>query len=458
MNAQDAKDCEAAQAALRQGAREIAARLRACGYQALWAGGCVRDLLMGRQPNDYDVATNATPQELLRLFPEAVPVGKAFGVVVVPWHGHNYELATFRADMGYSDGRRPDAVKFSDAQTDARRRDFTINALFMDPETLEVIDYVEGRRDIAARLIRCVGDADARFSEDHLRMLRAIRFAATLDFAVEEKTFAAIRRNAPKIQKISAERIQQELLRLLTESERPGSGIRLLDSSRLLEFILPEVAALKGQEQPPAFHPEGDVFTHTTLMLDAMGKGPSRLALACLLHDVGKPACAHKAEDRLRFHGHARKSAELAENILRRLKISNDDIKAITYIIENHMRFMDVTRMRRATLIRLTSEPTFPLELEMHRLDCIASHGDISNYEFLKQFVAQREAEPALPQPYVTGADILKMGIPEGPEVGKWKNKAFEAQLDGHFRDREHALEWLASAIKTGSGAAATDT
>lgn len=433
---------------MREGARQIAATLREHGHQALWAGGCVRDLVLGRIPKDYDIATDATPDAVMRLFPNAVAVGKAFGVILAPWLGHNYEVATFRSDLGYSDGRRPDAVRFSDARADAERRDFTINAMFMNPLDETVLDYAGGMDDLKARLIRCVGDPEKRLGEDMLRMLRAVRFASTLGFTIESGTMAAIRRHAPGIRRISAERIRQEFERILTESLKPGDALRLMDEAGLLEIILPEVAAMKGQEQPPQFHPEGDVFTHTVIMLNDMERPSPRLAFACLLHDVGKPACARQAEDRLRFHGHAQKSAEMAETIMTRLKMPTDDIKAVVYCIANHMRFMEVTRMRRSTLLKLTSQPTFPLELEMHRLDCLASHGDISNHEFLVRFTAELHPQRALPKPFVSGEDIMKMGVPQGPAVGEWKHKAFEAQLEGVLRDREHALEWLAAAMR----------
>ncbi len=437
---------------LSDGARATARRLRQAGYTALWAGGCVRDLLMGRTPKDYDIATNATPDQVAGLFERAVTTGKSFGVVRVRLAGFEYEVATFRRDRAYRDGRHPEGVEFTDPQTDAQRRDFTINALFMDPETGAVRDYVDGRPDLEAHRIRAVGRAEERFAEDHLRMLRAVRFAATLDFDLEPGTADAIRRLAPKLAAISVERVQQELTRLLLEAPRPGAGIEQLRDLGLLHVILPELDALVGQRQPPQFHPEGDVWTHTVLMLNQMRQRDARLAYAVLLHDVGKPPTARLVDGRIRFDRHAAVGAVLAESALRRLRLPNDDLKAIVYSIANHMRFMDVQRMRKATLHRLVGAPTFPLELELHRLDCAASHGDLSNYEFLVAFQNACNAEPALPPPWVTGTDILRLGIPAGPEIGIWKQRVYDLQLEGRVASRDAALDWLRDALSRRPG------
>ena len=439
-----------------EGAKQIVLRLRAGGFQSLFAGGCVRDMIRGREPKDFDVVTDARPEAVLGLFPGSVAVGKAFGVVRVgikpagedseTW----YEVATFRTDGEYDDGRHPRSVTFADEKTDAARRDFTINAMFYDPVENSIRDHAGGREDLARKIIRTVGEPDKRFEEDHLRMLRAVRFAEVLGFRIEDATAEAIRRRAASIGRISAERIQQELARILLEAERPGRALETLSALGLLREILPEVEAMRGQEQPPQFHPEGDVWTHTVMMLDAMRQSPprpearrARLAYAVLLHDVGKPATAVKAADRIRFNRHAACGAEMAEAILRRLRLPLAEIRAVSYIIGNHMRFMDVRRMRKSTLRRFVTEDTFEDELELHRLDCAASHGDMQNYDFLGQFKKEFKAEPVLPPPLVGGEDILARGVPRGPLVGRLKQAVYDAQLEGKCRSREEALERL---------------
>ena len=429
---------------LNKNARQVVARLQAAGFTALWAGGCVRDLIMGRAPQDYDIATNATPAQVLKIFPRALAVGKAFGVVRVALAKHEFEVATFRKDHAYQDGRHPQRVSFTNARLDALRRDFTINALFFDPLSKKIHDYVNGRADIAAGIIRSVGRPAERFAEDYLRMLRAIRFATTLDFQLESQTLAAIHRQAAQIINISAERIQQELTRILLEAKQAGDALILLLWSGLLQAILPEVVAMRGQAQPPQFHPEGDVFLHTVLMLNAMPQRSLRLAYAILLHDIGKPPTAQPGPDnRIRFYGHAEEGARIATEILTRLRLPGDDIKAITFAIGNHMRFMDVRKMRRATLRRLVGAATFPLELELHRLDCLTSHGDLCNFEFLKQFQEACRAEPILPPPWISGSDLLALGVPQGPRIGYWKQLAYDAQLEKTFNSRPAGLAWL---------------
>lgn len=435
---------------LLEGAKTAVARLRQAGFQALFAGGCVRDMLMRREPKDFDIVTDATPDKALALFPRAVAVGKAFGVVRVGIGANFYDVATFRQDGGYGDGRHPQSVTFTDEISDAARRDFTINALFYDPISGLIRDHVGGREDIEKKIIRAVGDPDQRFQEDHLRMLRAVRFAATLNFAIEPRTAEAVKKNCALIGKVSAERIQQELTRTLLESAQAGQALEMLSSFGLLKVIMPEVEALRGQEQPPQFHPEGDVWTHTILMLDAMKNPSLRLAYAVLLHDVGKPATAVQAEDRLRFNRHAEVGAGLANEILRRLRFPLADIKAIAYIIGNHMRFMDVRRMRPATLRRLISSDDFADELELHRLDCVASHGDMQNHVFLANFIKEYESRPVLPKSIITGKDIIALGIAPGPLVGKWKKAAFDAQLEGKFQEYDAGLAWLKKAMLSG--------
>ena len=435
-----------------QAALLIVQHLEKAGFQAYWVGGCVRDMLMGREPKDFDVATNATPDQILSIFPRALEIGKAFGVVKVVIDGDPHDVATFRRDTSYEDGRRPTAVVFTNAEEDARRRDFTINGLFYDPVRKRVIDYVDGQKDIAVRVIRTIGHPEKRFSEDYLRMLRAIRFASILEFDIEPETLSAIRALSPRITKVSAERIQHELTRLLTESPRAGKGLKKLREAGLLKFILPEVEQLSGQEQPPVYHPEGDVFTHTVLMLDAMRNPSVQLAYSVLLHDVGKPATAEKTVEpngsgRWRFHGHAKIGSEIAEQILKRLKLPSLDIEVVTHCIRNHMHFMDTQKMRKSTLRQFVGAPTFPIELELHRLDCVSSHGDLANYRFLEKFLSDLRNEPVLPAPWITGHDILSLGIPKGPQVGSWHKKAYEAQLECHFENRDELLAWLKSEL-----------
>jgi poly(A) polymerase len=428
---------------VQDGALEVVRRLQAAGHTAFWAGGCVRDLILGRRPKDYDVATDAVPDRVMALFERAVAVGKSFGVVRVPVGDFWYEVATFRQDHAYADGRHPTAVSFSDPATDAQRRDFTINALFLDPVRGELIDHVNGQDDLRHRLVRTVGLAVDRFREDHLRMLRAIRFAATLDFSLDPDTATAIRATAARIGDVSAERIRDELGRIWTEAVRAGDALRQLDATGLLEVILPEVTAMKGVEQPPEFHPEGDVFTHTVLMLNALHTSDVQLAWSVLLHDVGKPPTVKLVDGRYRFERHATVGAAMARDILARLRFSNDAIDAITFMVGNHMRFVKTEEMRRATLRRLVGAPTFPAELELHRLDCEASHGGLENYHYLRGFLDQMRAEPVLPTPWINGYDVIDLGIPSGPEVGFWRKKAYDAQLEGIVRDREALLLWL---------------
>jgi poly(A) polymerase len=433
-----------------QGALEIVHRLQTAGFIAYFAGGCVRDLVMRRAPKDYDIATNAVPDKVIELFPESVAVGKSFGVIRARAADDWYEIATFRKDAAYTDGRHPESVTFSDPETDAQRRDFTLNALFYDPVRQELLDYVQGLDAIEKRLIKAVGNAEARFQEDRLRLLRAVRFAATLDFALEPATAAAIRTAAPGVATLSAERIREELTRLLTEARRAGDALVLLRNLNLLEAILPEVAAMHGVEQPPEFHPEGDVFQHTVLMLNALHTTDPQLAWAVLLHDVGKPPTAQLKEGHWRFERHANIGALSAGRILERLRFSSEDRAAIEFMVGNHMRFADVKEMRLSTLRKLVGAPTFAKELVLHQLDCQASHRDMENYDYLVAFRDQVRSEPVLPAPWVNGRDIMQLGIPEGRDVGVWRQKAYEAQLEGTFPDREHLLAWLKSELAQG--------
>lgn len=440
---------------LESGALDILNTLRQHHHEAYWAGGCVRDRLLGRPAKDIDIVTSAPPDQILPLFPKTVTIGKAFGVVGVVHEGTLYDVATFRKESGYSDGRRPDAIELADAHEDARRRDFTINALFYDPIRDEVLDFVDGKKDIAHKRIRAVGDPDTRFQEDHLRMLRAVRFAAALDYTLEPSTREAIERHAERLARISPERVRDELTRILTESVRPGDALQLLHDTRLLGVVLPEVAAMHGVQQPPAFHPEGDVFTHVRLMLNAMESPTAELAFAVLLHDVGKPPTARMGpgrdgEDRIRFDAHDRVGARMAEQILKRLRFPNAFIAAVVHCVRNHMRFMHVQEMRRAKLRALIAAPTYPIEMELHRVDCLASHGDLSNYHFLKKAEASLYEEPALPAPWIRGEDVMELGVPEGPEIGRLLKEAYTRQLEGDFSGRDELLNWLREEIACG--------
>ena len=434
-------------------ARAIVQALRSQGYQAYWAGGCVRDRIMGRPAKDIDIATSALPDQVVALFPHTIEIGKAFGVIGVVRGGQVYEVATFRTEDSYSDGRRPDHVRFCDAREDARRRDFTINALFYDPETDAVIDEVGGVEDIRRQVVRTVGEARDRFAEDHLRMLRAVRFSATLDFQLDPAVTEAIQEGAGMIQRISPERVRDEISRILTEAARPGDAVRLLQATGLLEHVLPEIAALDGVEQPPEFHPEGDVLTHTCLMLNRMGTGaPLELALMVLLHDIGKPPTAAwgtgtDGRPRIRFDGHDRIGAEMAERRLKALRYPNRVIEAVVHGVRWHMRFMHVREMRRAKLRAMVGAPGFGWELELHRLDCLASHGGLENVDFLNNLSDELANEPVLPEKWVRGEDVLALGVAPGPEIGEWLRRCYERQLEGEAADRESLLSWLAEAV-----------
>lgn len=426
------------------GARQVLNSLRDAGYTAFLAGGCVRDLLLGLVPRDYDIATDATPEAVLSLFPGSDAVGRAFGVVLVRQGDIPFEVATFRSDLGYSDGRHPESVVFSSPREDAERRDFTINAMFLDPSTGVIHDYTGGQSDLAARLVRCVGDPRTRFAEDHLRMLRAVRFAGTLDFNLDPATANAIRAMAGNIPRISPERIRDELSRTLTESKRPGDTFRLADDLGILGQVLPEVCATKGQAQPPEFHPEGDVFEHTMLMLNDLPVQPDPiLAFAVLFHDIGKPPVAKERDGRLRFDGHAEKGAEMADDIMTRLRFSKRDADAVKACIRHHMQFRDVVNMKRATLRRMIGRPTFKLELELHRIDCMASHRKLENYEYLKEAEKEFESESPLPPRWITGKDMMALGVEPGPAMGRLLREAYDAQIGERFDSRESLLAWL---------------
>lgn len=420
----------------------IARRLREAGHVAYFAGGCVRDMVRGVEPHDYDIATTATPEQVQQLFPKTVPVGAQFGVVLVLEAGHQFEVATFRNDEAYVDGRRPSSVRYSSAEEDAQRRDFTINGLFFDPLTSQIIDFVHGRDDIGRKLVRTIGEPRQRFTEDKLRMLRAIRFAANLGFEIDPATFAVVKDMAAQIHVVSAERIRDELIKIFSRPQA-GRGLQLLEESGLLAQILPEVTAMNGVEQPPDFHPEGDVFKHTRLMLDLLPPNPSVvLSFAVLLHDVGKPPTFERAPDRIRFNEHDRVGAELAEQILRRLRFSNDEIAKIVLCVREHMRMQHVKEMRPAKLKRILARETFGDELELHRIDCEASHRNLENYEFLKVKAAESPPEVVKPTPLLSGHDLLALGLKPGPTVGQILREVEELQLEERLKSPAEALAY----------------
>jgi poly(A) polymerase len=417
--------------------------LRERGHSAYLAGGCVRDLLLGHEPRDYDVATSARPEQVLALFPQALAVGAQFGVVLVPFPEGNVEVATFRSDGAYSDGRHPDSVRFSEtAQEDAQRRDFTINGLMMDPMNGDqVLDHVGGQADLEAGILRAIGDPARRFAEDKLRLMRAVRFAARFGLVIEAQTMAAIQALAPQIHQVSRERVRDELTRMLTEG-RARRAFELLDETGLLPQVLPEVARYQGVEQPPQFHPEGDVWVHTLMLLEGLGKDcPPTLAWGALLHDVGKPATFRRAPDRIRFDGHAEAGAQMAREICHRLRMSGDDTAQICALVAQHMKFPELPRMRPATLKKFLRQDRIGEHLEMHRLDCLASHGDLSLYEFAGAKLREIPPEQIRPAPLLTGDDLIAEGYTPGPGFKAMLAELEEAQLDGLIGTREEALD-----------------
>ncbi len=431
----------------REAAQELARRLKAAGYEALFAGGCVRDRLLHREPKDYDIATSAVPAEVLRLFPGSNEVGAHFGVVIAKFHGIHVEIATFRTDGSYKDGRHPESVTFSTPQEDARRRDFSINGLFEEPETGEVIDHVGGLPDLHAGILRAIGDPTARFKEDALRLLRAVRFSTALGFTIEPATRQAILDCAGLLEKISPERIRDEFSRIIT-SPRRREGIELLVDTRLMRFIIPEFLATIGCEQPPQWHPEGDVYIHTCIMLEMLEPDATlELCLAVLFHDIAKPPCQtfDETDGRIRFNGHDAMGAQMAETILRRLRYPNNVIAAVVPMVARHMQFMNVQKMRVARLKHFMAEPTFPQEMELHRVDCGSSNGFTDNYEFLRAKEAEFAAEPLIPPPLVTGSDLIKIGLPPGPLFKEILDTIQTEQLEGRILDHEAALDYLKS-------------
>ncbi len=494
-------------------AREIVAQLQAADFAAFWVGGCVRDFLLGREPQDFDIATDARPEQVEKLFKKTIPVGKKFGVIIVVEGGQQFQIATFRAEADYQDGRRPEKVVFASAEADALRRDFTVNGLFYDPLTNKIHDWVGGEKDLRAKIIRTIGVPEERFGEDHLRLLRAVRFAAQLDFEIEPKTFAAIQKLAPKIKLISAERVRDELIKLfappdgqtttLTPALSPGErenvkgivvnrmlselaqrgnkklplpgeragvradnvtnystaarGLVLLRDSGLLEHILPELAATIDCEQSPDFHPEGSVFNHICLMLEKMPARPSlnssfgaasvreSLPWAVLLHDIAKPVTAERdtATGKIHFYGHEKVGADMAENILQRLRFPKRQTEEIVAAVRHHMQFKDVKQMRKATLRRLLLRETFPLELELHRLDCLGSFGGLEHYNFLREQAEELEHQPTIRPPLLTGDDLIALGVKPGKALGALLAEIRELQLADELKTPREAKAWV---------------
>jgi len=429
---------------MEQTAREVAARLRERGHIAYFAGGCVRDIIRGETPKDFDIVTDARPEAVQKIFPRTYAVGAHFGVIIVLENGFQFEVATFRSDDAYIDGRHPSAVRFSSPEEDAKRRDFTINGMFYDPVAEEVIDFVGGRSDVAAKLVRAIGDPAQRFAEDRLRMLRAVRFATALDYKIDSQTWDALLASAPSINQISAERIRDELVRIFLSPNRLR-GWDLLDSSGLMRAILPELEAMKGVLQPEQFHPEGDVFQHTRLMLQFLQETVSvPLVFAVLLHDVAKPVTATVDKTgRIRFNEHDRIGAAMTEAIMRRLRFSGAEIEATVEMVRQHMVFKDVPKMRVAKLKRFMARPTFDDELELHRVDCESSHRMLDNYEFLLRKREEFANEPIIPPPLLRGDDLIALGLKPGPKFGEILEAVETRHLEGTLRTREEALEWV---------------
>jgi len=437
---------------------QVVRELRRHGFQSYLAGGCVRDMVLRLEPTDYDVTTDATPTEVMRIFPETYAVGAQFGVVLVPVPSdgrefdpsgppHPIEVATFRSDGLYTDGRHPDKVQYSKSpEEDVQRRDFTINGLLMDPLDGErVLDFVGGRADLAAGIVRAIGDPERRFQEDKLRMLRGVRFAARFRYAIDPLTFDAMQKLAPGIHQVSRERVRDELNKMLTEGHA-RRAFELLDESGLLKEVLPEITRMHGVEQPPKFHPEGDVFVHTMMLLEQLHAGSSpTLAWGALLHDVGKPPTFRVAPERIRFDGHVEVGVAMAREICHRLHFSNDDTAQVETLVANHMRFKDVERMKPATLKRFIRMPQFEEHLELHRMDCLASHGELCLYEFVKEKLRTTPPAEIRPAPLLSGDDLIAIGFRPGPRFKEILVAVEDAQLEGKLHTRTEAIAWVRS-------------
>lgn len=426
---------------LRESATAIVRRLQKAGHTAYFAGGCVRDELLGRTPKDYDIATSATPDQVQELFDRVTDLqGKSFGVLRVMKGDQAFEVATFRNDGTYSDGRRPESVTFAGPEDDARRRDFTVNGLFLDPVAGKIIDFVGGQADLKAGLLRAIGDPEQRFREDHLRLYRAARFAAHLGFEIDPATWEAVCRLAPLGRDLAPERVRDELIRCFT-GPHPQRAFDLLVGSGLMGMWIPEIEAMKGVEQPPQFHPEGDVYTHVRMMIGMLKDADLVLAFSVLLHDISKPETyAVDHTGRIRFNEHETRGARKAEAILRRLRFSNEQIEAVCACIANHMAFKDVPHMRVSTLKRFLARPTMPVEIELHRIDCTSSHNDLEIYDLVKQKLEEFSHEPLKPDPLVNGKDLQSLGMAPGPGMGQVLHQLMDEQLEGKFPDKETAL------------------
>lgn len=439
---------------MRAKAVEIVRRLQSAGFEAYWVGGCVRDMLLGKEPQDFDIATSARPEQIESLFPRTLPVGRKFGVVIVIEDDWRFQVATFRAESGYRDGRHPDRVSFCEARADAARRDFTVNGLFFDPTRGRLHDWVGGAADLRAGILRTIGEPAERFGEDHLRMLRAVRFAAQLGFAIEPETFAALRSNARNIRNVSPERVRDELLKLFSVPHA-ARGLELLRESGLLELVLPEVAATVGCAQSPPFHPEGTVYDHIRLMLEQLPTNAgASLTWAVLLHDVGKPATASRESStgQIHFHGHEKVGAMMARTVLQRLRFPRKQTEEIVACVLQHMQFKDVLQMRKSTLQRLLLRSTFPLELELHRLDCLGSHGRLEHFNFLKGQAAQLDQRSSVRPPLLGGRDLLALGMKPGPALGALLRRVRELQLQDELKTPAEARTWVKARIDPGTG------
>ena len=431
-------------------AKKIVARLKKAGFAAFWVGGCVRDFLLGREPCDIDIATDARPEEIEGLFKHTVAVGKKFGVIIVVESEQEFQVATFRSDEDYRDGRRPGNVVFGDARADALRRDFTVNALFYDPISNTTHDWVGGEGDLRAKIIRTIGPAEERFGEDHLRLLRAIRFTAQLNFEIEPATFAAVKKLAPKISLISAERIRDELLKLF-RPPHAARGLDLLRDSGLMERVLPELRPTITCAQSPNYHPEGSVYNHIRLMLEQLPPdAAAALPWAAILHDIGKPptASVDAATGAIHFYGHEKVGAEMAHQILNRLRFPKKDINEIVTFVRQHMQFKDVKQMRTATLRRLLMRETFPLELELHKLDCLGSHRSLEHFDFLMEQAKELKKKPRIRPPLITGNDLIAIGMRSGPEMGALLHEIRDKQLAEELKSRRAAMSWARKRLK----------
>jgi len=426
---------------LLKGALAILKTLHDQGHEAYFAGGAVRDLLLEKSISEIDIATSASPQEIEQLFPKTIPVGKQFGVIVVMQDTNNFEVTTFRKEADYVDGRHPTQVSFTDARHDVERRDFTVNALFFNPFTEEVIDYIKGREDLERKLIRTVGPPRSRFQEDKLRLLRALRFACQLDFEIEQETYQQLKEHASQLTQVSWERIRDEVLKILTGPD-PSRGLKLMSDSGILEVILPEIAAMHGVQQPPEFHPEGDVFVHTCLMFELSQERSETLALEILLHDVGKPP-TFIIKERIRFDGHADLGAKMAEEICRRLRISNQQTEEVVDVVKDHLRFIHVQEMRESTLKRFLRKTNFSDHLELHRLDSLASHGKLSSYHFCQEKLEELSQEAMRPKPLINGHDLIRMGLEPGPLFSEILRAIEDFQLEDKLSSKEKTLDWV---------------